>query len=146
MQWYSPEFNAFCLKLESKLTSLRKAVLFVLWQAKQPLKPYEILSCLHDIDQKSHATAVYRVLDYLCQIGVAHKLDSMQAYTLCHAPRALKSIEVLMICQSCRRVMEEYSEAVAEAILAVCKPKRFAPDLTSFEIKGFCEACRVLGK
>lgn len=131
----------FCADLGSKLTSLRKAVLFELWQAKQPLKPYEILGNLHQGQQKTHATAVYRVLDYLCQAGIAHKLDSIQAYTLCHTPHAPKQVEVLMICQSCKRVDEQHSDKVGEVVLAACRLQAFRPDLSSIEVKGLCVDC-----
>src|SRR5436190_23974973 len=105
---YPALFLNYCAATELKLTSLRKSVLFILWNAGKPLKAYEILDNLLLIKQNSKPPTVYRVLDYFVDYGVVHKIESIQSYTLCHEPEKHLPSEILMVCNDCHQVNEIY--------------------------------------
>ena len=54
------------LTMAITITSLRKAVLFVLWNTEKPLKAYDILERLSDDQPNATATALYRALGFFC--------------------------------------------------------------------------------
>jgi Fe2+ or Zn2+ uptake regulation protein len=79
---YPESFIEYFKQFPVTLTSLRKAVLFSLWEAKRPLKAYDILDYLNRIKPTMTAATVYRALDFFMNVGLIHKIESMQAYTL----------------------------------------------------------------
>src|ERR1700722_1222822 len=107
---YPAAFLNYCATKELKFTSLRRSVLFILWKAEKPLKAYELLDKLLEIMQNAKPPTVYRVLDYFVEVGVVHKGESIQSYTLCFEPEKHQASEVLMLCNACHQVNELYDK------------------------------------
>lgn len=138
---YPTSFLAYCNLIELKLTSLRKSVLFILWQTKKPLKAYEILEQLLQSKENAQPPTVYRVLDYFVEKGVVHKIESIQCYTLCHEPEKHLPSEVLMVCNDCHRVQEVYEQTMHTLLQKIAKDHHFHLGQKAIELKGLCESC-----
>lgn len=136
-------FLQCCASLELKLTSLRKEVLYILWQAQKPLKAYEILDNLLKIKQHAKPPTVYRALEYFAAHGVVHKIESIQSYTLCGEPEKHLSSEVLMVCNDCHHVVEIYDLAVRDILVKLAGAHHFTLHQDAIELKGVCQQCRL---
>ncbi|MCC5013537.1 MULTISPECIES: transcriptional repressor [unclassified Legionella] len=138
---YPAPFLDYCSAIELKFTSLRKSVLFLLWGAEKPLKAYEILDKLLQSKQSSKPPAVYRVLDYFVESGVVHKIESIQSYTLCHAPEKQRATEVLMVCNDCHQVHEVYDKTLRALVQKLSAENHFHLGHDAIELKGLCRKC-----
>ena len=117
--------------------------MFILWYVDKPLKAYEILNELLLIKQNSKPPTVYRVLDYLVDCGVVHKIESIQSYTLCHEPKKNLASEVLMVCNRCHGVREVYDNDMIALIHKLSQENLFIVGQDVIELKGLCFACNA---
>lgn len=138
---YPPSFIEYFKQLPMTLTSLRKAVLFSLWDAKKPLKAYDILDYLIQIKPNMTAATVYRALDFFMGAGLLHKIESIQSYTLCSAPEKHLPSEMLMVCHACHQVIEVYDARLCELLKHVALESRFQLSSDVIELKGLCAQC-----
>lgn len=138
---YPTAFLDFCANINCKLTSLRKNVLYILWDAGKPLKAYEVLELLLQTKTNSKPPTVYRVLDYFVESGLVHKIESIQCYTLCQEHEKHYSSEILMVCTQCHQVHEIYDKAMHTHIIDLSKKMHFALGMDAVELKGFCKNC-----
>ncbi|MBA2657683.1 MAG: transcriptional repressor [Tatlockia sp.] len=138
---YPTSFLNYCATIELKVTSLRKSVLFILWNTLKPLKAYEILDNLMKIKENARPPTVYRVLDYFVENGVVHKIESIQSYTLCHEPEKHYSSEVLMVCNQCHQVKELYDSAMHAFVQKLAEENHFHLGTGAIELSGICELC-----
>ena len=138
---YSPEFLAYCKGFPLTFTSLRKAVVHVLWQTKKPLKAYDILNSLLDEQPNATAAAIYRTLSFFMAAGVVHKLDSIQSYALCGEPDTSACSEVLMVCSSCHGVRQVEGHVVRDAAVNLARLDAFQLNHAPIELSGVCGSC-----
>jgi len=138
---YPTPFIDYCASIDSRLTSLRKSILYILWHIDRPLKAYEILNELVQIKQNSQPPTVYRVLDYFVDCGVVHKIESIQSYTLCHDPKKHLPSEILMVCNRCHGVREVYDNDMITLIQKISRENFFALGQDVIELKGLCSPC-----
>lgn len=140
---YPLPFIQYCDELKLKLTSLRKAVLYILWCEKRPLKAYEILDKLLKIKSNSTPPTVYRALLFFVACDVVHKIESIQSYTLCGAPEKHQPSEVLMVCSDCHQVLEVYDLVVRELVEKISDANDFKLKQNTIELNGICQACQL---
>lgn len=123
------------------LTRNQGLVLEALNDSVGPLSAYDILNRLRP-DGLRAPLQVYRALDKLVERGLAHRLESLNAFVACadaHCHR--KGLIAFAICDSCGKV-DEFNDAVIEARLGEwAGGKGFAVAHTTMEIRGKCEAC-----
>ncbi len=136
---YALEFLDYCKSLSFTLTSLRKAVLHVLWQADKPLKAYDILEQLKENQPNLTAATIYRTLSFFMSSGITHKIDSIQSYVLC--AEASGCSEVLMVCSLCHTVREVHGRVVRDAATSLAHLDAFQLHPTPIELQGVCSHC-----
>ena len=69
--------EALCRERGVRLTNQRKAVLRLLCESEKPLSAYELLDRMRDTVRNPTPPTVYRVLDFLVEQGLVHKLESL---------------------------------------------------------------------
>ena len=138
---YPPLFIEYFKQLPMTLTSLRKAVLFSLWNAQKPLKAYDILDYLVKIKPNMTAATVYRALDYFMGLGLLHKIESIQSYTLCTSPEQHRPSEMLMVCHACHQVIEVYNVRLCELLRQLASDEIFQLSQDVIELRGLCVHC-----
>ena len=143
---YPAPFIDYCTSIGSKLTSLRKSILYILWEVEKPLKAYEILEALLQIKENSQPPTVYRVLDFFVNGGVVHKIESIQSYTLCREPKKHLPSEMLMVCNNCHNVSEFYDENMRVLVQKLATNNAFHLGEDAIELKGLCHACITIEK
>ena len=123
------------------LTRNQGLVLGALNHSVSPLSAYDILDQLR-ADGLRAPLQVYRALDKLVERGLAHRLESLNAFVACadeHCHR--KGLIAFAICEGCGKV-DEFADAVIEQRLGDwAGAKGFKVERTTMEIRGKCEAC-----
>jgi Fur family zinc uptake transcriptional regulator len=123
-----------------KLTPIRRKVLHLLLESEEPAKAYDLLANL-DGEGSPKPPTVYRALDFLQEMGLAHKIESLNAYVACgHASHAHSA--VFLICDRCGNVTEIQSDALHDALISQAKQRGFMVEQQTIEAHGFCEQCR----
>lgn len=139
---YPQDFITYCDKLDLKLTSLRKEILFILWHNhKKPLKAYDILENLLKTKLNATPPNVYRTLDFFVDKGIIHKIESIQSYTICSGPIKNLLTEILMVCNLCNNVIETYDNTIHDLFKKISNKNLFSLTNNAIEIKGTCKDC-----
>ncbi len=119
-----------------RLTELRRNVLQILHHSKKPVGAYELFDQLNANGKASAPPAVYRVLDFLVEQGLAHKLQSISAYTACCIGPHVHGAAFL-ICRQCGDVKE--LDAPPDNQL---KSQDFQIENITLEASGLCGSCQ----
>ncbi len=123
------------------LTRNQELVLGALNHSPAPLSAYDILDRLRG-DGLRAPLQIYRALDKLVERGLAHRLESLNAFVACadaHCHR--KGLIAFAICSSCGKV-DEFADAVIEERLGGWASREgFKTERTTMEIRGRCAAC-----
>jgi Fur family zinc uptake transcriptional regulator len=134
--------QALCDQRAQKLTPTRRQVLEVLLENHKPLGAYEIIDRAAKHGTRHAPITVYRALDFLIENGLAHRIESRNAYIACVHPHDSTDLVVFLICERCGEVGEAPSQAVAESLKAATRAAGFAPKAPVIEITGICSNCR----
>lgn len=127
------------MSVQSSLTRNQSLVLETLTEAQGPLSAYGILDQLRGEGLKA-PLQVYRALDKLLELGLAHRLESLNAFVAC-AHVHERGLAAFAICEICGRVTE-FEDAVIEArLLDWADLTGFATHRTTIEIRGRCREC-----
>lgn len=124
-----------------ELTRNQSLVLARLSHASGPMSAYDILDDLRAEGIKA-PLQVYRALDKLLEKGLAHRLESLNAFVACAEPHCHRAgIVAFAICETCGQVDEFSDDMVRERLDLWTTEKGFVPRLTTVEIRGKCIQC-----
>ncbi|MDF3074254.1 MAG: Fur family transcriptional regulator [Alphaproteobacteria bacterium] len=133
--------DALCQEKGTRLTSLRKRVLELVWGSHQPIGAYALLDALRKEDLASAPPTVYRALDFLLENGLVHRIESLNAFVGCaHPGDAHRGL--FLICKSCRNAVEIEDARISRAIANSAGDRGFAVQQATVEITGICPNCR----
>lgn len=134
-----------CRERGLRLTPVRAQVLGLIAKADTPLKAYDLLDQLRADASAPGAAApptVYRALDFLQSIGLAHKIESLNAYVACgHASHSHSA--VFLICDTCGAAEELHAETTSSALRHETEAAGFALKNAVIEARGTCRRCRT---
>ena len=86
-----------------QLTTNQQFVLNALQRTDGPLSAYALLEQLRAVGLKA-PVQIYRALKQLIQHGLAHRLETLNAYVTCK--RCKRSFKAFAICESCGHIDE----------------------------------------
>jgi Fur family zinc uptake transcriptional regulator len=122
-----------------RLTPLRRKVLTLLLEADGPAKAYDLLARMGE-DAAAKPPSVYRCLDFLLEMGLAHRIESLNAFVACghwgHGHAA-----AFLICDACGGVGELHAGESARRLAAEIDEVRFRMRSAVIEVRGVCAAC-----
>lgn len=130
-----------------KLTRNQKLVLEALSAKSSPVTAYEVLDALREFGFRA-PLQVYRALDKLMELGVVHRLESLNAYVACrcdHSHEKTGEPVAFAICEECGDVSEIADAGVARQLSSLCTQSGFKPKKTTLEIRGRCAHCEGTG-
>ena len=112
----------------------------VLVGAEGPMTAYELLYAVRPAGISAPPT-IYRALARLVARGLAHRIESLNAYVACTCEHRQEGHSLFLICDRCGNA-RELAEAGAFARLAACAGKTgFEVERASVEMHGVCAAC-----
>jgi Fur family zinc uptake transcriptional regulator len=135
------EAEALCAKQGTRLTTLRKRVLELVWASHKPLGAYELLDQLTREGHKPAPPTIYRALDFLLENGLVHRIASLNAFIGCVHPGELHQGQFL-ICKACHAAIELELPAISQAIVAGAAAVGFAVESQTVEVVGLCAGCQ----
>ncbi len=131
--------EALCVERGGRLTPLRRKVLTLLLQSAAPAKAYDLLTQLGPT-AAAKPPSVYRSLDFLMDMGLAHKVESLNAYVACghwgHGHAA-----IFLICDKCGSAGELHAASSIDFLDKAISDVNFKMRSAVIEVRGLCADC-----
>lgn len=130
-----------CARANESLTPLRRRVFELLLDRDGPAKAYDLLEELKNAHGSAKPPTVYRALDFLVRLGLAHRIESLNAFVACDIGSCERST-IFLICDGCGGSVEvDAGHALADVSEAAARIG-FQLQHTVLEASGLCAACR----
>ena len=135
--------EARCAAEGERMTAPRRRVLELLLAAGEPVKAYDLIARFGGAEgQAAKPPTVYRALDFLERLGLAHRIASISAYVACSGDDQSAHAAAFLICDCCGAT-EEVAVAGGDAFAEAASLAGYAIERTTIEGHGRCPACRV---
>ena len=129
-----------CEQRRQRFTALRKRVLTLVCQAKQPPGAYQLLDSLQQDGRSAAPPTIYRALDFLMAQGLIHRLASNNTYLACAHPQQDHEA-VFLVCKHCGNTQEIHTDGITQSIQKKSDTYQFKVLHTSIEVTGLCKKC-----
>jgi Fur family transcriptional regulator, zinc uptake regulator len=133
----------YCRERGEKLTPIRRKVLELLLTSGRATKAYSLLDEMRQIHPGSAPPTVYRALDFLLSAGLVHRIESINAFTVCHDLTQCQH-GILVVCQQCGNVTELHEPKLRQALVAQIEGAGYRLASEEIELKGLCAACQAI--
>ncbi|MCL4130116.1 UNVERIFIED_CONTAM: hypothetical protein GTU68_000250 [Idotea baltica] len=121
------------------MTRIRRKVLRLLLESPEPSKAYDLLDNL-DGEGSAKPPTIYRALEFLQDTGLAHKIESLNAYVACgHTSHSHSA--VFLICEVCGGAEELHATATNSALVNETQAAGFEMTRAVIEVRGTCRGC-----
>lgn len=137
----SPEVLRYCEEKAVKLTPLREKILSIIMQTTQPMTAYVILEALQADKPKAQVMSVYRILDFLLENGLVHRIENLNAFMPCYHLFENHQSQWL-ICKQCGRTDESALPIFNQAIAEIEAQTDFTVTSPTIELVGLCNTCQ----
>jgi Fur family transcriptional regulator, zinc uptake regulator len=129
-----------CAQRGERFTELRGRVLELVWESHKPIGAYAVLEKLKADGRSAAPPTVYRALDFLMEVGLVHRIESLNAYIGCAHPGAAHSSQFL-ICKDCGTAEELEAPAIDAALANAAAAHGFKIAGRVVELSGSCKSC-----
>jgi len=130
-----------CEAAGETLTPLRRRVLDLLLQSEGPAKAYDLLPLI-DAEKQAKPPTIYRALDFLVRMGLAHRIESLNAFMACGIGACARST-IFLICEKCGGAEEFDAGHALVDLTDAAKKDGFAINRTMIEASGVCSNCQA---
>ncbi|MFH1804599.1 MAG: Fur family transcriptional regulator [Pseudomonadota bacterium] len=134
------EAEKVCDAENARFTDMRRLVFSLIWKSHKAITAYELLDAIQAGGQRVQPPTVYRALEFLTQLGLIHRIESLNAYFGCDMPHH-HHLGQYFICRQCGRVAEAVDEEMSDAVRKAARQVQFRIEATTIEIKGLCHDC-----
>lgn len=125
----------------ARLTPVRKRVLEILLEQHKALGAYDVLQRLAAEGFGNQPPVAYRALEFLVDMGLAHRIRRLNAFAACMHPGEAHA-PAFLICRLCEAVAEAPAAPVRTALEAAAADLGFVVERSNVEALGLCPACR----
>ena len=108
--------------------------------AKGPIKAYDVIDRFHP-DSAAKPPTVYRALSFLEQMGLIHRIESLNAFVAC-GTHDHKHTAGFLLCECCGSSEEIAIPNVPEIESSAAK-SGFKVNHITLEARGLCHACQA---
>ena len=127
-----------------KLTKNQSLVLDSLIKAGQPSGAYALLDALRPYGFKA-PLQIYRALEQLINLGLAHRLESLNAFIACsHVSCESSRATAFVICDKCETVQEICDESISNFLSSLARKTKMKASKSSIELHGLCNGCSAV--
>jgi Fur family transcriptional regulator, zinc uptake regulator len=134
--------DAICTDAGESLTPLRRRVLELLIDAGGPAKAYDLLDGLKSEAGPAKPPTVYRALEFLTRLGLAHRVETLNAFVACGVGACARTT-IFLICSTCGRTEEADAGHALVDVSEAATHADFTIERTMIEARGRCAACRA---
>ncbi len=131
-----------CETAGETLTPLRQRVLELLLDHHAPAKAYDLLPLLDHERGQAKPPTIYRALDFLVRMGLAHRIESLNAFMACDIGACARST-IFLICEKCGAAEEFDAGHALVDLTDAAKRDGFAIRRTMIEASGLCSKCQA---
>jgi len=132
--------EALCQQRGTRLTRIRRQVLEIMLRQDRSLKAYELLDEVRRIQANATPPTVYRALDFLCDQGLIHRLDAVNAWTACRDASGAHH-DLLIICVHCGVVVELSAPELSAHLADKAAQVGFTLTSPETELRALCQTC-----
>ena len=132
--------QTLCQQRNAKLTPVRKRVLELIWQSHCPMGAYDLLPILAKEGFNSAPPTVYRAIDFLLELGLVHRLASLNAFVGCDHP-GHEDDSCFLLCSECGNAKELSGGHLFKAIKKAAQEQGFVIQQQLAEVVGLCPQC-----
>jgi len=136
-----------CAEEGVKLTTKRENILISIIKAGEAVSAYELADIYRDeFKQTIPAMSVYRILDFLVELSLVHKLTSANKYIACSHISCSHNHEIpqFLICEECQSVTEiGVINNVIDELRASVEKTGFKLTTQQLELQGICSDCNA---
>lgn len=119
------------------------AVYDALLKAGKPMTAYQLIDAVRPEASLAPPT-VYRALGRLIEEGLAHRLESVNAFVACRMAHRHRGCTVFILCRDCGAAEEIIDEILADRLRMCAAARRFRIEKATLELQGRCAACLSL--
>jgi len=130
-----------CQQRGARLTPAREQVFLLLSQYDGAVGAYDLLEELKKSDPAAKPATIYRALDFLSKQGFVHKIESINAFIMCHHFSDCSHPVQLLICDECGHVEEIQSNNFDLALRSMADANGFTISHQIVEAHGKCKNC-----
>lgn len=139
VETFLAEADILAARKGQRMTRIRRKVLQLLLESDEPSKAYDLLENL-DGEGAAKPPTIYRALDFLQEVGLAHKIESLNAFVACGHTSHNHSA-VFLICDTCGSAEELHAVATSEALSEETSAAGFKLERAVIEARGTCRKC-----
>jgi len=125
-----------------KVTEPRKRVLKVLAEVQNPVSPYEIQEILQQKSEYLNHVTIYRILELLCSLNLAHKVLLVGGFVKCTLGEG-EGCHRFVVCRQCGTLREYADKELCEEENALAQEFGFRAEQHFSEFYGVCSKCQV---
>ncbi len=96
--------------------------------------------CSDRLARQVYPSAVYRVLQFWCELGVVTHLSGHNAFVLASALPG--EVTLVFVCGRCGSATQRADEATSAALRSAARSLNFSPSGSPIEIDGTCVRCQ----
>lgn len=130
-----------CEKKGARFTPVREKVFRLLAQSDGGVGAYDLLEQLKQSEPNAKPATIYRALEFLAEQGFTHKIESTNAYLLCHHFDHSHPAQ-LLVCDSCGNVEELHSDVISNELQNKAQVSGFEISKQTVEAHGICRNCQ----
>lgn len=134
--------HTLCRTRKLRLTPQRERVLTALLDNHKAVSAYDIMDKLVEDGRRPAPISVYRALEFLVEQGLAHRIESRNAYIACCHDHTNEAALVFFLCEACGAVGESHSPGLKQALDTLAADVAFSASQSVLEIKGVCGSCQ----
>ncbi len=128
-----------CARAGERITAPRRRALQLLLEAGKPMKAYDLIDIFGEDGRAAKPPTVYRALEFLSKLGLAHRIESLNAYVACEMGER-NHAAAFLICDCCGAT-EEIEPFAPERVQAAAAKAGYAITAVTVEAHGKCGAC-----
>jgi len=129
-----------CADQGVRLTAIRRRILELVCSSHKAIGAYELLDLFQEDDAKAKPVTIYRALDFLMEVGLVHKIESLNAFIGC-LQADKKHQSVILICDNCKNAFELDASPVYKTLFTMSEKTQFTPTSLTIELHGLCVSC-----
>ncbi|MBI2858104.1 MAG: transcriptional repressor [Chloroflexi bacterium] len=125
-----------------RITRPRRLVLAALGQGNGPMSPYDLQKALDESGEKLDHVTIYRTVELLQRLNLAHKVLSVGGYARCTLNNE-EGCHGYLVCRGCGKLQEFADASLCRREDELAERMGFRAERHLTEFSGLCSVCQV---